>query len=94
MKALYRRHNLKNSCGATVEWYERQFRKQKGRCAICRAKAKPVRKGGIPRLCGDHNHRTKKLRGLLCAPCNFAISRIEEVSRWHQKALKYLSHYS
>jgi len=91
MKVLYRRHNLKNSCGATVEWYEAKFKKQRGRCAICRAKARPVRKGGIPRLCSDHDHETGKLRALLCPKCNFAISRIEAIPRWHELALAYLA---
>lgn len=91
MKVLYRRNNLKNSSGATVEWYEAKFKEQKGRCAICCAKAKPVRKGGIPRLCSDHDHETGELRALLCVKCNFAISRLEEVPDWHDRALAYLA---
>ena len=94
MKALYRRHNLKNNSGATVEWYEEQFKKQKRRCAICRAKAKSVRKGGIPRLSVDHDHRTGTRRALLCAKCNFALSRIEEVPQWARKATQYLKKHS
>jgi hypothetical protein len=93
MKELYRRNNLRNSCGATPEWYEQKFKEQKGRCAICRAKARPVRKGGIPRLCSDHDHETGELRALLCVKCNFAISRLEEIDRWHEKALEYLAKF-
>jgi len=90
---LNRRRNLLKSCGATVKWYEEKFTEQGGCCAICGDGATPVRKGGIPRLCSDHDHETSELRGLLCAKCNFAISRLEEIPEWHEKALAYLAQY-
>jgi hypothetical protein len=88
MKQLYRKHNLKNHSGATVEWYEKTFQKQKGRCAICNAPPRSVRKGGVPLLCADH--KNKKLRGLLCMLCNFALNRIETIPDWGEKAHRYL----
>jgi hypothetical protein len=91
MKKLYRKHNLKHTGGATVEWYEEQFKKQRGRCGICRAKPRPVRPGGIPRLHADHDHKTGRLRGLLCAKCNWALTRIEEVPSWYDRAIAFLA---
>jgi hypothetical protein len=91
MKEHYRRHNLKNSCGATVEWYEAKFKEQSGVCAICGAEPKAVRNGGIPRLHSDHSHKTGLLRGLLCANCNFALTRLEDIPDWHKRALAYLA---
>lgn len=47
--------------------YDRMFKRQGGRCAGC---------GGRPRarrLAIDHNHKTSKVRGLLCAICNHDI---------------------
>lgn len=47
--------------------YDRLFKRQGGRCAGC---------GGRPkrqRLAIDHNHKTSKVRGLLCATCNHDI---------------------
>jgi Autographiviridae endonuclease VII len=53
--------------GMTIEDYEVMLKKQGGRCALCR------RKAGKRRLAVDHCHRTNRVRGLLCAPCNMGI---------------------
>ncbi len=39
---------------------------QQQRCAICNRHESEFKK----RLCVDHNHRTSKVRGLLCFYCN------------------------
>lgn len=45
---------------------------QNGKCAICGKDEKEFTK----RLSVDHNHRTKKVRGLLCFRCNkFLVGR-------------------
>lgn len=53
---------------------ERQklFDKQDGRCDICQKKESHFAK----RLAVDHNHKTGKVRGLLCYRCNkFLVGR-------------------
>ncbi len=48
------------------------FEKQKGCCAICGKHQSQFKM----RLALDHNHRTGKLRGLLCYRCNkFIVGR-------------------
>lgn len=42
------------------------FKRQKGCCAICGKHQSSFKR----RLCLDHNHKTLKLRGLLCFYCN------------------------
>ena len=42
------------------------FKKQNGKCAICRKPQTAFKR----RLCLDHNHKTGQLRGLLCFYCN------------------------
>ncbi len=42
------------------------FEKQKGCCAICKKPQSAFKN----RLALDHNHKTGKLRGLLCYYCN------------------------
>src|SRR5690606_21109255 len=44
-------------------------RKQKNLCALCRAKKK---------LCVDHDHRTGRVRGLLCHACNTGIGQLRD----------------
>lgn len=80
-----RNDRLKNRYGITLEQYDRMFENQDGVCAIC---------GGLNdhgrRLCVDHNHKTGKIRGLLCANCNLRISVLENKS-WQSLAEEYLN---
>lgn len=56
-----------------TEWtYQRMFREQNGRCAICRKPPKGVR------LCVDHDHKTEQIRALLCRQCNMVLGLIQE----------------
>lgn len=71
----------------TKEWYDEKLLEQDGRCAICRT---PV---GKIRFCVDHDHKTGKIRGLLCRACNFAIHKGERDMGWFSDALAYLKLY-
>ncbi len=59
--------------GLTVEQYEAMYRAQNGGCAICTGFNVAGR-----RLAVDHNHKTSKVRGLLCTGCNAAIGHAKE----------------
>lgn len=48
--------------------YERLYRFQNGRCAICRRAT-----GKARRLAVDHDHDTGRVRGLCCGPCNKTV---------------------
>lgn len=62
------------------------LKSQKSLCAICNKKIRYGRgNSGI-----DHNHKTKKIRGILCNKCNIALSYIEN-SKWLKEALKYIN---
>lgn len=57
------------------------------RCGIC---------GGLPktrRLHRDHDHRSGKMRGLLCFPCNAAL-RPYMTADWLRKAADYVDRSS
>lgn len=56
--------------GITLEEYEELFKLQKGRCKICNKKSKI-------RLPVDHDHKTGRVRGLLCSNCNLLLGAIE-----------------
>lgn len=49
----------------SAEEYKILYAAQGGRCAICRRAT-----GAARRLAVDHDHKTGKVRGLLCKPCN------------------------
>jgi len=92
--AKYRKQELRKKYrkyGLTEGWYEEQFAKQNGVCAIC---GKPemrlhnMTKTLMP-LSVDHNHATGKVRGLLCWGCNLTLHRVED-SGWLNQSLEYL----
>ena len=72
-------------------WYQEKLAEQDGGCAICGSTILVTRKTKFE---ADHDHKTGRLRGLLCTLCNSALSRVEDVQDWHAKALAYLQKYS
>lgn len=66
------RYRLKNAYGMTeADWY-RLLESQGWGCAICGAK------DAGRKLSVDHDHKTGKVRGILCAACNHAIGRMDD----------------
>jgi phage FluMu protein Com len=65
--------------------YSRMLLAQNGTCAIC---GSPPKSGTV--LVVDHNHETKKVRGLLCASCNWVLGNARESSSILRKAADYL----
>jgi hypothetical protein len=82
---MFRRH-LKKKYGVTFEEYQLILMKQDGVCAICEGKP------GKTKLSLDHDHDTKKIRGLLCVPCNISL-RVIENENLLRKALAYLERF-
>lgn len=79
-----RDYNLRKF-GVTPEQYEIQLQKQNGVCACCKQKCKSGR-----RLAIDHDHKTGRLRGLLCSSCNLGIGNLGDTIEGVQMALDYL----
>jgi hypothetical protein len=64
-----------------LEHFEQMFAEQEGLCAICReAPAEHV----------DHDHRTKRVRGLLCFNCNGALGQFRDRPDLMLRAIAYL----
>jgi len=74
---LYRKY------GITKSEYDTLFKKQKGRCAIC--KEPPTR------IMVDHCHSTNKIRGLLCGRCNTGLGCFNDDAESLKRAIKYLN---
>lgn len=68
------RWRLKAKYGITVEDYEQMLEEQQGVCAICRC----APSGRFRRLSVDHDHKTGKVRGLLCDPCNRILGMVQD----------------
>lgn len=72
-RSRYRRYGL------TDVKYQEMMLVQNKLCAICKEK--------FPR-CVDHDHKTKKVRKLLCDRCNFGMSFVDD-ELWLEKAIEY-----
>ena len=72
--------------------YDQMLEEQQWACAICRRphKKRPSRKWGRAQLAVDHDHRTGKVRGLLCNPCNTALGFLNDSVAVLRLAAEYL----
>lgn len=86
IRARRSRHNshIKKTYGISIDDYDKIFKAQKGKCAIC--------KGGTSKnfLAVDHNHKNNNVRGLLCARCNSALARFMDRIENVRSAARYL----
>ena len=73
--------------GIDLDDYNAMFKKQRGRCTICNRHQSEFSR----RLNVDHDHKTGKVRSLLCARCNKALGYVNDDISWFEKALKYLN---
>ena len=82
---------LKYEYGITLDQYNEMFKEQEGKCAICQRHQNKLTRT----LCVDHNHKTNKVRSLLCVTCNTDVSvvenRLEEMTNYLNKYRKDLN---
>ena len=74
---------LKREHGITLEHYEKLYKEQDGKCAICK-------KVQDKSMNVDHNHITGKIRGLLCNKCNRGIGYLDDSYVLVENAALYL----
>ena len=79
---------LKYEYGITLDQYNKMFETQEGKCAICQRHQNELTRT----LCVDHDHKTNKVRALLCVTCNTDVSvvenRLEEMTKYLNKHRK------
>ncbi len=75
--------DLDQMYGLTLEAYEKLWDSQGGRCGICKCILEK------PQI--DHNHKTGKVRGLLCQKCNTGLGLFGDTVEGFTIALDYLS---
>ena len=71
----------------TFNQWQDLFNMQNGCCAICGKHQSKLKR----RLDADHNHKTKKVRGLLCSQCNTHLGIYEKQKIQFEKYLKFVS---
>ena len=79
-QAGYKGH--RTSLFIPVAEYERLLAQQDSKCGICSRELAP------PHI--DHDHKTGKLRGLLCFNCNVGLGHFQDSPELLAKAMAYL----
>lgn len=82
-KLIRRDHRLRRLYGITLRQYNLMLKRQKGVCAICRRVPKSV-------LHVDHDHKTLRVRGLLCYYCNRRVVGRHRTTELLRRVIKYL----
>jgi hypothetical protein len=81
-----RKEELKRLYGITIEDYAAMLESQGYVCAICKEECKTKNSLSV-----DHDHKTGKVRGLLCNACNRAIGMLKDSPEVLRRAADYLS---
>ena len=78
---------MKHKYNISLEQYDELYIEQNGCCAICKKPENELKKI----LCVDHNHKTNKVRGLLCDKCNRGLGYFNDNIIFLNNAGNYLS---
>lgn len=86
---------LRRSYGMTVEQYEALLHSQGGLCRRPERRRYGSRyreglSGHTTRLHVDHDHKSGRVRGLLCHACNAALGLLDDSARLLRAAVAYL----
>ena len=89
-KQSRRNSDYKYNYGITLAEYDQMFEQQNSCCAICGQPEIVKFKGKIKPLSVDHNHKTGKIRGLLCVRCNLILRDAKDNILTLHYAMEYL----
>jgi hypothetical protein len=78
----------KHRYGITTEAKEKMIFEQDGKCLICQNAFQDTKDQNV-----DHNHETKKVRGILCNNCNKGLGLFQDNFELLVSASKYLLSY-
>ena len=81
---------LKRAYGMTFEEFENMLSEQNNCCAICGTNKPSKTRGRVKRFHVDHDHKTGKIRGLICKSCNIALGEVEDNIHILKSMIQYL----
>ncbi len=80
---LHKNSQLKHTYKITIEEYDKKLKEQNYRCDICNRHRDEFKRN----LSVDHDHKTGKVRNLLCTICNSNVAVVEDKLQIIQKYL-------
>lgn len=84
-----REYDLQTNYGVGIEWVENQYKKVGGKCPLCN---NAMKLGGVSKGAAfvDHDHKTGKVRGLICFSCNHLLGYAYDNITTLERVIKYL----
>ena len=92
-KSYVRNCNLKQSHGMTLEAYQKMHVEREGLCDACGEPETQRNQYGPVPLAVDHDHKTGRIRGLLCMKCNRTLGLVKESIATLGGLISYLEVY-
>ena len=77
-----RHYHLQQRFGIGVDEFDAMVEAQGGLCPICKKRAA---------VHVDHDHRTGKVRAILCEPCNGGLGQFKDDPERIRRAIEYLA---
>jgi hypothetical protein len=89
------RHWVLRYYGISQKEYDAMLEKQGGKCTCCgRPNSGRMKKNGeYDRMVIDHDHKTGKVRGLLCVQCNLALGVLDDSKERVELLLEYIQRH-
>lgn len=88
LKEYMRKYDLKRHWNMEETTYLELLNKQNNQCLICKT-TEFTGKGKKAHI--DHDHKTGKIRGLLCNLCNIGLGAFKDNINFLQNAIEYLT---
>lgn len=79
---------LQRTYGIDIEEFDRIWSSQGETCAVCEGRHSDSARNRRPTV--DHDHKTGRVRGLLCFTCNTSIGKLGDTYEALQRAADYL----
>lgn len=90
-RVVSRRYSIKKNYGLTEDEFSALYESQGGKCAICGKSLTKVGKEKSKVANIDHDHKTGKVRGILCQGCNLGLGGFRDNPEYLLSALFYLN---
>ncbi len=84
---VIRRSRFKCVYGLTLKQHEQLYLDQNGRCGLCSESV------AYDKTYTDHDHKTGKVRALLCIRCNTGLGMFKDTVEGLQRAINYLRRF-
>lgn len=89
VQSYNRQLNRKTSYGLDSDTFDKMFKGQRQKCAICFKRLRD-RGRGSDSVAVDHDHKASRVRGILCRDCNCGLGNFRDSVKLLKSAIVYI----